>query len=104
MTHDIHVLETWIRVVAVIASICTTSVPVLYSFLPWRIHRIGKLFMAQAISFAVAMDLTTLFAFWTPSDILVVFWVDAVVLTLIACSTAALTVATWSMRFLKRGT
>ena len=48
--------------------------------------------MLQAVSFAVAMDLSTLFAFWTPSNILVVFWVDVVFLTAIAVSTMLFTV------------
>lgn len=99
MTHDIHVLTTWIHIVVVIAAICTTVVPVLYSFFPWRTRRIGQVFMLQAVSFAVAMDLTALFSYWHPSDILVVFWVDAFILTAISVSTAAFAVLILKMNY-----
>jgi hypothetical protein len=48
--------------------------------------------MLQAISLAVAMDLSALFSVWTPRDILILFWVDALVLTAIAGSTASLSI------------
>lgn len=99
MTHELAVLLLWIRVVAIIASICTTAVPIMYSFSPWRSRLIGKLFMLQAIAFAVAMDLTALFSFWHPRDILVVFMIDASVLTAVAASTAALTILMWKMNY-----
>ena len=95
MTHDIEVLRAWIRIVALVAAICTTAVPVLYAFSPWRSRRVGQLFMLQAVSFAAAMILTVLFSYWRPKNILVMFWVDAVVLTAIAGSTAALALLMW---------
>lgn len=97
MTHDIHVLREWIRVVVIIAAVCTTSVPVLYSFSPWRSRRLGQLFMLQAISFATAMDLSAVFSIWKPTDVLVLFWTDAVVLSAIAVSTASLALLMWTM-------
>lgn len=94
MTHDINVLRAWIRIVLIVAAICTTAVPLLYSFSPWRSRRLGQLFMLQAVSFAVAIDLSLLFSYWRPKttedNILLLFWVDASVLTMIAISTAAL--------------
>jgi hypothetical protein len=90
MTHNIHALREWIRVVVIVTAICTTAVPVLYSFFPWRSRPIGILLMVESISFALAMDLSALFTIWKPSDILIVFWIDAVMLTAIAVSTAAM--------------
>lgn len=103
MTHDIHVLTTWIRVVALITAACTTSVPILYSFSPWRSTVIGRLFMLNALSFAAVMDLIALFFYWHPTDILVVFWTDAFVLTMSAGSTLALTLLMWQVNFSKKG-
>lgn len=89
MTHNIDILTTWIRIVAIVTAVCTTSVPMLYSVFPWRTRRFGQIFMLQAIAFAVAMDMTVLFSYWHPKDILIIFWVDAVVLSVVAASTAA---------------
>jgi hypothetical protein len=103
MTHDIHTLTEWIRVVALIAATCTTMVPILYLFFPWRSRLIGRIFMLQALSFAAVIDLSTLFSFWHPDDILLVFWIDAIVLTAVAVSTFAFAVLLWSVRpFLKK--
>lgn len=102
MTHDVEVLMEWIRVATIIAAVCTTSVPVIYSFSPWYESILGRLFMLKAVSFALAMDLTVLFMLWKPSNILVVFWTDAVVLTLIAGSTASLAILIWRMNHPKK--
>lgn len=99
MTHNIHALVSWIRIVAVITATCTTVVPILYSFFPWRTRRIGQIFMLQAVSFAMAMDLTALFSYWHPKDILVVFWIDAFVLTAVSVSTAAFAVLILKMNY-----
>ena len=97
MTRDITVLREWIRVAGIICAICTTAVPIIYSFSPWRSRALGKLFMLQAISFALAIDISVLFSIWIPTDILVVFWVDAIVLTAVAVSTASLAIFIWRM-------
>lgn len=97
MNGDIEVLRAWIRVVLIIAAICTTAVPIIYSFSPWRSRPFGRLFMMQAISFAVAMDLSALFSVWHPVNILILFWVDALILTLIAASTSAMAGMMWRM-------
>jgi hypothetical protein len=99
MTHNLHVLIQWIRIVALVTATCTTAVPVIYSTFPWRTRRLGKLFMAQAVSFAAAMDLTAVFSYWHPKNILLVFWIDAVVLTLVSVSTASLAGIMISARF-----
>lgn len=95
LTHDIDVLTQWIRVVLWISAICTTSLPMLYAFYPWRSTRLGRLFMLMAFSFATAIDLTLLFQYWMPKNILVVFWVDAIVFSLIAISTSLMTWKIW---------
>lgn len=92
MAENLDLLMFWYRVVCVVCSITTTAVPVLYAFTPWRTRLFGKLFMVQAISFAVAMDMSTLFAFWQPSNILIVFWVSIAMLSAIGFSTAGLAV------------
>ena len=100
MTHDIHTLILWIRIVDLIASVCATSLPVLYATLfPWRSRMIGKLFMMLAVTLAMAIDLSTLFSFWRPADILVRFWISAVVITLIAVSTLLLSIFMTRLRF-----
>jgi hypothetical protein len=104
MTRDIEVLRAWLLIVVVIAAIGATAVPIIYSLLPWRKHRIGAAFMVQAISFAVALDMTVLFAFWTPEDILVLFWVEAMMFTAIAASTTTLAWITIRLRYPSRRT
>jgi hypothetical protein len=99
MTRDLEVLRAWLLAVVVIAAIGATAVPILYSFLPWRKSRIGSAFMLKAISFAAAMDMTVLFAFWQPEDILVMFWVEALVFTAIAISTTRLVWVTFRLRY-----
>ena len=99
---NIDHLVFWLRVVCVICCVTTTAVPLLYAFTPWRSRLFGRLFMLQAISFAAAIDLTTLFAFWRPENILVVFWVDIVVLSGIALSTSTLTIMMIAIPIMQR--
>jgi len=97
MTHDIHVLMAWIFVCLIVAALCTTAFPVLYAFSPWRSSLLGKLFMLQAIAFALAMDATVIFNLWKPSNILFLFWANVVVFGLIAVATALLTGMLWRL-------
>lgn len=86
-------LISWIRVVETIAAICTTAVPVIYAFSGWNTRTLGRLFMWQAISFAAALDVTVIFTFWrsrTPNILMMILTIDAIVLTAIAASTAAM--------------
>src|SRR5688572_19826973 len=99
MTRDIEVLRAWLLVMVVIAAVGATAVPVLYSFLPWKKHQIGPPFMLQAVSFAGALNITVLFAFWRPKDILIIFWVQALLFTAIAVSTSTLVLVTIRMRY-----
>jgi hypothetical protein len=95
MSTDVEALRMWGRVVLIIAAVCTTSVPIMYSYYPWRSRLLGKIFMLQAISFAVAIDLFTIFSIWSPLEYQWLFWVRAIVLTLIAGSTSAMTWMMW---------
>lgn len=98
MTHNIHTLILWIRIDLVIAAIGTTAVPVIYAFAPWRKRLLGKIFMMKAISFAAAMDLTVLFIFWQPRNILIQFWTEAIVMAAIAVSTSLQAFMIWRLR------
>lgn len=99
MTRDIDVLRIWILVVALIAAVGTNAVPIIYLLTPWRAKMLGRLFMLQAISFALAMDMSLILTLWQPSNVLVIFWINALVLTTIACSTSAMA---WLILMLKR--
>ena len=94
MTRDLDVLRSWINVVVTITAICVTAVPLIYSFSPWRLRPLGKLYMWQSVSFAAAFDLGVLFMFWRP-DILLIFWISAFVYTAIAGSTASMAFYIW---------
>lgn len=98
MTPNIDVLSQLILADVIVAAIGTTAVPLLYSFSAWRSRRLGQLFMMQAISFAAAIDLTALFAFWHPNDVYILFWINAVVFTGIAISTSLLAWFMWQIK------
>lgn len=100
MTHDIHTLILWIRVVVIIAAACATALPVIYAILfPWYSRVIGRLYMVTKITYAVTIDLTALFMFWQPKNILVVFWVNAIAFTAIAIVSLLMTVFIWRLRY-----
>jgi hypothetical protein len=102
MTHDVDVLKNWIQACLVLAAIFTTAFPILYLFSPWYSTKLGRLLMLQAVAFAIAIDCTLLFQFWFPSNILVIFWINAIVFFLIAISTGALTLMLWRTNHNKR--
>lgn len=94
MAKDIESLTQWLIGMLTIAGFFSTAFPIVYSFSPWYKSRLGRALMIQAIAFALALDLTLIFHFWTPTNILVIFWTNAVIFTLIAGATAYLT---WKM-------
>jgi hypothetical protein len=53
--------------------------------------------MLLGVTLAAAMTLSALFAFWTPSDILIIFWVNIFIITGIAVSTSAMAVMIWQL-------
>jgi len=97
MTHDVDVLRRYLLIVVFISAMGSTSVPLIYAFSPWRTRAIGRMFMLQAVSFAVALDMTVLFQFWMPSNILVLFWIETFVFTAIASSTIMLAWMMWRL-------
>lgn len=95
MTRDIDILTRIIEICLYTAAFFATAFPVLYLFSPWYSTRIGRLLMLQAFAFALAIDITALFTFWQPEDILFYFWVETVVFVFIAISSALLTWGLW---------
>jgi hypothetical protein len=93
--NDVATLIQWIRVFTFAAAICTTSVPAIYAFYPWRTRRFGQLFMLQAISFAIALDTSAVFSVWRPKHIVIIFFADLVFLALISASTFGLALQMW---------
>jgi len=91
MTHDIHTLIQILRAVLIVAAVSATSFPFVYSFFPWRRSLIGRVLMTYAISLAVALDVSCLFAYWRPKNILIQFWVDVICFTFIAIASALMT-------------
>jgi hypothetical protein len=98
MTHNIHVLLVWIRVCVCIAAVSTTAVPTIYAFSPWWKRRLGQIFMLKATSFALTLDLTVLFIFWHPKNILIYFWTEAIAFTMISISTSLQAFMIWQLR------
>lgn len=96
MTHDLEVLRAWIRIVLLITCVAVTSFPILYSFTPWKSRPVGRLLMFQGIAFAVAVDVSYAMAYWRPLDILVLFWINAIILTLISLATSLMSI--WVVR------
>lgn len=102
MNNDLAALEFWIHGCMWIAAICTTAFPVLYLFSPWYGSPLGRVLMLQGASFALAMDVTLLFQYWAPADPMVIFWINAFVLSLIAAATASLTFHLWRSNYRHR--
>lgn len=94
MTTDPEVLFEWIRYVIIFAAFFTTAFPILYAFSTWYKSRLGRLLMLQAISLALAVDLTLLFTYWVPEHFLSIFFWNVIVFSLIGLSSAGLT---WKM-------
>jgi len=90
MNHDISNLVHWLHVFVIIAAVCATAFVILYAFLPWYASPLGRMLMLLSFSYALAIDMTCLFFYWHPSDILVEFWIDVIVFALIAIASTAL--------------
>lgn len=94
MASEIETLVRWIQTCVAIAAFFTTLFPFLYLFSPWYKSKLGRVLMLQAVAFALAVDLTLLFQFWTPKNIYVILWLNVIVFSLIAAASAMLT---WGM-------
>lgn len=102
MTRDIATLTEWTRVVLVVTAVCTTAVPIMFSLSRWWVKPLGRAFMVQAISFAVAVDVNLLFTVWRPKDVLILFWIHLGLLSAIAASTAGLAFLIFRMNFKRK--
>ena len=101
MTHEIGALIHWVHVCLIVAAFFATLFPLLYLISPWYKSVTGRLIMLQAISFAIVIDLTAVFQYWHPNNILFLFWVDTICFTLIAISSALLTFMLCYLNFYK---
>lgn len=102
MTQDIETLRLWIRVVQFVAAICATIFPIVYAFSRWYASWLGRLLMLQGVALAAALDMSLIFQFMRADpNIMLRFWVYAVVLTLIAVATAALAYMVVRMNYIK---
>lgn len=95
MTHDIEVLTAILEKVLFVAAFLATAFPVLYMFSPWWGSWMGRILMLHGVSLALAMDMTCLFLFWTPTDILVYFWIQLFVFSLIGVANALMCWMLW---------
>lgn len=92
MTHDIETLTEIVQGCLLVAAICSTSFPLLYLVRSkWRKTALGQLVMCWVLSYSLALDLTCLFTFWYPKDILLVFWIQVFVFGFIAITSALMT-------------
>lgn len=101
MTHDIDTLTHWTNIFIWIAAICATSFPILYMFSPWYKTQIGKVMMLQSAAFALAIDVTLLSRYWRPKDVVILFWMNAVVFGLLAFATASMTYLLWQSNYVR---
>jgi hypothetical protein len=95
VTHDIEVLTRILKGCLFVAAFLATAFPVLYMFSPWWSTWLGKLLMLHAFALALALDVTAIFTFWQPSDILVYFWVEVFVFGLIALANGLMCWMLW---------
>lgn len=102
MTRDIETLTQIIKWALYVTAFFTTAFPVLYAFSPWWSSTLGRLLMFMTVSFAMIVDVTVLFQFWQPTDILIIFWVQVVCFALVAISTALLTILMVRMNYYRR--
>ena len=51
-----------------VAALASTMFPLLWAFFPWWSTVMGRILMLQSVCFAVALDLTVVFRFWSPVD------------------------------------
>lgn len=101
MPQDIETLKRWITVCLIVAGLCATLIPVLYAFSAWNTSWLGRAFMAYTVAMALVIDTTALFQFWHPINISVLFWINAVMFTLIAASSLFVTAVLWNVNYHK---
>lgn len=88
---DVETLKTWLAVCLVIASVCTTLFPILYSFSPWYKSWLGRALMLQAVAFSITLDLTLVFYLVQGEPDIVRLYAYCISFSFIAGATAFLT-------------
>ena len=94
-------LSDGVLVSLIFAAITTTSFPILYSFSPWYKSHLGRAFMAQAIAFSVAIDLTLLFKFWLPKDLDSKLMITIAAFMLVGIASLGLTAMMYRMNYVR---
>lgn len=94
-------LDLVILICLIIASITSTTFPLLYSFSRWDESILGRAMMSQSIAFAMALDLTLLFHFWRPPFPYARLF-TMIVFVFIAGTTTTLSVILWKLNYQKR--
>lgn len=79
----------------VVASLCTTAFPVMYSRCPWNSTVLGRALMAMSTSGAVAVDLAFVYSLWTPSDVRLSSVTAILISSALSMSSAYLTLVMW---------
>lgn len=102
MTRDPEVLENILKIALIIAAVFATIFPILYSFSPWFSTPLGRVLMLHGISLALALDVTVLFFYWQPKDILVIFWVEIIVFSLIAIANLCMCILLVRHNYIRR--
>lgn len=101
MTHDIEVLTQILKWFLFVAAFFATAFPVLYLFSPWWSTWLGRLLMLHAFALALALDVTALFTYWQPTDILVYFWIECFVFGIIAVANMLMCWMLWRVNHSK---
>lgn len=99
MSEDIHALNHVANVFLWLAAISATLFPIIYVFSPWYKTDLGRVVMLQAFAFAVALDVTLVFSYWKPGDVLFVHWVEVIVFGMIALATSSMTYLLWKLNY-----
>lgn len=102
MTHDVETLRLFIRWFLDVAAFFTTLFVVMYSFSPWYSSHLGRAVMLQAISLAMALDMTVLFQYWTPKNVLTAFWMQVIVFALISIGAVYKCWVLWRLNYRKK--
>jgi len=87
---DIEVWRLVIRIVLVVAAICTASFPVCYAFSPWNRSWLGRVLMLQGVALAAIFAVTVVFQFWRGTNA-IRFLIYLVVILAIAFASATMT-------------
>lgn len=98
ITRDMELAVILGRLILIVASITTTSFPVLYLFSPWYKTPLGRAFMLESATLALAIWLKfTLTFFLADGPRGFLLWTNVVILTLITIATSGLTYLLWGI-------